>query len=63
MAERRKLLRYLQKENEEAFKELAQKLKLKIAKKMIAEEEEKKRLEEEARKKEEEALLAKEAEE
>lgn len=44
--ERRKLLKYLQKEDEAAFQELAKKLKLKIAKKMIEEEEERKRLEE-----------------
>ncbi len=61
VAERRKLLKYLQKEDEEAFKELAKKLKLRIAKKMIAEEEEKKRLEEETRQREE-ALLAAKAE-
>ena len=48
VGERRKLLKYLQKESEEAFRELAKKLKLKIAKKMIEdEEEERKRLEEE----------------
>jgi len=40
VGERRKLLKYLQKENEEQFKDLAEKLKLKIAKKLIAEEEE-----------------------
>jgi small subunit ribosomal protein S15 len=34
VAERRKLLKYLQKEDEKSFKELAEKLKLKIAKKM-----------------------------
>jgi len=45
--ERRKLLKYLQKEDEESFKELSGKLKLKIGKKMIEEEEEKKRREEE----------------
>lgn len=45
--ERRKLLKYLQKEDGEAFKELVTKLKLKIGKKLLAEEEEKKRLEEE----------------
>ncbi len=45
--ERRKLLKYLQKEDEAAFQDLAIKLKLKIAKKMIAEEEERKRIEEE----------------
>lgn len=44
--ERRKLLKYLQKEDEVAFQELAKKLKLKIAKKMIEEEEERKRIEE-----------------
>ena len=44
--ERRKLLKYLQKEDETAFGELAKKLKLKIAKKMIEEEEERKRIEE-----------------
>lgn len=42
--ERRKLLKYLQKENEESFRDLAKKLKLKIAKKMIEEEEEQKKL-------------------
>ena len=45
--ERRKLLKYLQKEDEAAFQELAKKLKLKIAKKMIEEEEARKRIEEE----------------
>ena len=44
VAERRKLLKYLQKEKEESFIELAKKLKLKIAKKMIEEEEEKQRI-------------------
>jgi len=47
VSERRKLLKYLQKEDEQAFGELAKKLKLKIAKKLIEEEEKKKRLEEE----------------
>lgn len=42
VGERRRLLQYLQKENEEAFMELATKLKLRIAKKMIEIEEEKK---------------------
>jgi small subunit ribosomal protein S15 len=46
VGERRRLLKYLQKEDEEAFKDLAKRLKLKIAKKMIEDEEEKKRLEE-----------------
>ena len=40
VGERRKLLKYLQKENAAAFQELAIKLKLKIATKLIAEEEE-----------------------
>ena len=47
VGERRRLLKYLQKEDEESFKELSGKLKLKIGKKMIEEEEEKKRREEE----------------
>jgi small subunit ribosomal protein S15 len=47
VGERRRLLKYLQKENEESFADIAKKLKLKIAKKMIADEEEKKRIEEE----------------
>ena len=42
VSERRKLLKYLQKENENDFKELAIKLKLKIAQKMQQEEEEEK---------------------
>ncbi len=45
--ERRKLLKYLQKEDEAGFKDLVVKLKLKIGKKMVAEEEEKQRLEQE----------------
>jgi len=52
VSERRRLLKYLQKEDENAFYELAKKLKLKIAKKMIEEEEEKKRLEEQLNAKE-----------
>ena len=47
VGERRKLLKYLQKEDEKAFNDLASKLKLKIAKKMQAEEERKRLLEEE----------------
>ena len=47
VGERRRLLKYLQKEDEQSFNELAKKLKLKIAKKMIEDEEERKRLEEE----------------
>lgn len=46
VSERRRLLKYFQKEDENAFKELAKKLKLEIAKKMVEDEEEKKRLEE-----------------
>jgi len=46
VGERRRLLKYLQKEDEASFIELAKKLKLKIAKKMIDDEDEKKRLEE-----------------
>lgn len=46
VGERRKLLKYLQKEDENAFNDLAQKLKLDIAKKMIADEEEERRKEE-----------------
>ena len=53
VGERRRLLKYLQKEDEKSFTELAKKLKLKIAKKMIEEEDEKRRIEEE--------LMAKEA--
>ena len=45
VSERRKLLKYLQKEDEKSFIDLAKRLKLKIAKKMINEEEEKKRIE------------------
>ncbi|MBD3248264.1 30S ribosomal protein S15 [Candidatus Falkowbacteria bacterium] len=59
VSERRKLLKYLQKEDEKSFKKLAEQLKLKIAKKMeedkrkeealakLAEEQEKELLEEE----------------
>jgi small subunit ribosomal protein S15 len=42
VGERRRLLKYLQKEDENSFKDLAIKLKLKIAKKMIMDEEEEK---------------------
>lgn len=45
VGERRRLLKYLQREDEKSFIELATKLKLKIAKKMIEEEDERKRLE------------------
>lgn len=61
IGERRRLLKYIQKEDSEAFKDLAKKLKLKIAKKMIDEEDEKKRLEEELIDKE--TLKAEDAEE
>jgi small subunit ribosomal protein S15 len=43
VGERRRLLKYLQKEDEQAFIELSIKLKLKIAKKMMDDEEERKR--------------------
>jgi small subunit ribosomal protein S15 len=46
VGERRRLLKYLQKEDEKSFIELSKKLKLKIAKKMIEDEEERKRLDE-----------------
>lgn len=45
--ERRKLLKYLQKEDEKSFRDLVTRLKLKIGKKIIEEEEEKQRLEQE----------------
>lgn len=47
VGERRRLLKHLQKENEELFSDLAKKLKLKIAKKLIEDEEKKKKQEEE----------------
>jgi small subunit ribosomal protein S15 len=47
VGERRRLLKYLQKEDEQSFNDLAKKLKLKIAKKMIEDEQEKLRLEQE----------------
>jgi len=47
VGERRRFLKYLQKEDEKSFMELAKKLKLKIAKKMIEDEQEKLRLEQE----------------
>lgn len=55
VGERRRLLKYLQREDEKAFLELAEKLKLKIAKKMIEDEE--------ARKAEEAALFSENVEE
>jgi len=42
VGERRRLLKYLQKEDQNAFLELASKIKLKIAKKMIQDDEEEK---------------------
>ncbi len=50
VSERRRLLKYLQKEDEQAFIELAKKLKLKIANKMVRDEEEKKLKEQELEK-------------
>ena len=46
VGERRRLLKYIQKEDPESFKDLAIKLKLKIAKKMINDEEEEKKKQE-----------------
>ncbi len=45
VGERRKLLKYLQKEDAKQFKDLAEKLKLKIAQKLEEEEEEEKKKE------------------
>ena len=45
VGERRKLLKYLQRESADEFKDLAEKLKLKIAQKMHDEEEEEKKKE------------------
>lgn len=45
VGERRKLLKYLQKESAEQFKDLATKLKLRIAAKLIEEDEEEKKKE------------------
>lgn len=47
VGERRRLLKYLQKEDEKSFQDVAKKLKLKIAKKFIEDEQEKLRLEQE----------------
>lgn len=47
VSERRKLMKYLQKEDEASFKDLVIGLKLKIGKKMVEEEEEKQRKEQE----------------
>ncbi len=50
VSERRRLLKYLQKEDKKAFQDLATKLKLKIANKMIEEEKEKELKEQELEK-------------
>lgn len=47
VGERRRLLKYLQKEDAKAFDELAKALKLKIAKKMIEDEEARQKIEDE----------------
>ncbi len=47
VGERRRLLKYLQKEDEKIFADLAKKLKLKIAKKMVEDEQEKLKIEQE----------------
>jgi len=47
VSERRRLLKYLQKEDAKAFEELTKTLKLKIAKKMVDDEEERRKIEEE----------------
>ena len=47
VSERRRLLKYLQKEDSQAFDELAQDLKLRIAKKMIDDEEVRQKIEDE----------------
>lgn len=60
VSERRKLLKYLQKENPEEFKDLAEKLKLKIAQKLQEEEEEEKKKEKNYISPEEEGVEAKE---
>ena len=54
VGERRRLLKYLQKEDEVSFKDVAKRLKLKIAKKFIEEEE--------IKKAEDEALMAQDLE-
>ena len=56
VSERRRLLKYLQKEDQVAFADLAEKLKLKIAKKMKEEEEEERMLEEKIMKDDEEEV-------
>jgi small subunit ribosomal protein S15 len=59
VGERRKMLKYLQKENAEQFKDLAEKLKLKIAQKLQEEEEEEKKKEKKYISPEEESVDAK----
>ena len=63
VGERRKLLKYLQKESAEQFKELATKLKLKIAQKLEEEEEEEKKKEKKYINTEEDDVEVKEEEE
>lgn len=60
VSERRKLLKYLQKESPEEFKDLAEKLKLKIAQKLQEEEEEEKKKEKNYINPEEEGIEVKE---
>jgi len=61
VSERRKLLKYLQKESAEQFKELAEKLKLKIAQRLQEEEEEEKKKEKKYIETEEDDLEIKES--
>ena len=56
VSERRRLLKYLQKESPEEFKDLADKLKLKIAQKLQEEEEEEKKKEKKYNETDEEGL-------
>ncbi len=63
VSERRKLLKYLQKEDAAGFRELASKLKLKIAQKLQEEEEEEQKKEKKYIVPEEENLETKEGEE
>ena len=56
MDDRRKLIKYLQKEDNKAFVDISKKLNLKISKKLIEEE----KIEEELRRQEDLELLAKE---
>jgi len=63
VSERRKLLKYLQKEDSSAFQELAIKLKLKIAQKLQEEEEEEKKKEKNYIEPEEDGLENKDEEE